>query len=130
MKKKNFVALLFGTIGGLLFSLGMCMALLPEWDMFREGVISGIAGAIVLLITALVYRKMSGKAPIKLNMKVVGKVLYGVFASLVLGVGMCLIMVYEMMLVGIIVGVVGIVLLLLLIPMCLGFKEEKEVVEA
>lgn len=61
MKKKNFVALVFGTIGGLLFSLGMCMALLPEWGMFNEGVICGGIGAVVLLITALVYRKMSGK---------------------------------------------------------------------
>lgn len=124
MKKKNFVALLLGVVGGLLFSLGMCMALLPEWGMFREGVGCGIAGAIVLIITWLTYRKMSGKAPVKLNMKVVGKVLYGVIASLVLGVGMCMILVYEMMIQGIIVGVVGIVLLLCLIPMCLGLKED------
>lgn len=123
MKKKNFVALLFGIVGGLLFSLGMCMALLPEWGMFNEGVICGIVGAIVLVITWLVYRKMSGKDPINLNMKIVGKVLYGIIASLVLGAGMCMIMVYEMMLQGIIVGVVGIILLLLLIPMCLGWKE-------
>lgn len=131
MKKKNFVALLFGTIGGLLFSLGMCMALLPEWNMFNQGVICGAVGAIVLLITALTYRKMSGKAPIKLNMKVVGKVIYGIFASLVLGAGMCMVLEFEMMLLGIVVGVIGIVLLLLLIPMCLGFKEdEREEVEA
>lgn len=130
MKKRNFVALLFGTIGGLLFSLGMCMALLPEWNMFKQGVICGAMGAIVLVITALVYRKMSGKAPIKLNMKVVGKVIYGIFASLVLGAGMCMVLEFEMMLLGIIVGVIGIVLLLLLIPMCLGFKEEREEVEA
>lgn len=30
MKKNQFVALLVGTVGGLLFSLGMCMCLLPE----------------------------------------------------------------------------------------------------
>ena len=29
MKKKNFVSLLFGTVGGILFALGMCMCLLP-----------------------------------------------------------------------------------------------------
>lgn len=129
MKKKNFVALVFGTIGGLLFSLGMCMALLPEWGMFNEGVICGGIGAVVLLITALVYRKMSGKKAKKINFKTVGKVLYGIIASLVLGVGMCFVLVYEMMLQGIIVGIIGIVLLLLLIPMCLGFKEDKQEVE-
>ena len=41
MKKSSFVALLMGTISGVLFALGMCMALLPEWDAFREGVIFG-----------------------------------------------------------------------------------------
>jgi hypothetical protein len=45
-----------------------------------------------------------------------------VFAALVLGVGMCMIMVWNMMLPGIAVGIVGIVLLLMLIPMCLGLK--------
>ena len=31
MKKSSFVALVLGTIGGVFFALGMCMALLPEW---------------------------------------------------------------------------------------------------
>lgn len=44
------------------------------------------------------------------------------FAALVLGVGMCMIMVWNLMLPGILVGIVGIVLLLMLIPMFLGLK--------
>ena len=51
-----------------------------------------------------------------------GKVLYGVFAALVLGVGMCMILVWGLLLPGIGVGIAGIVLLLMLIPMCLGLK--------
>ena len=49
----------------------------------------------------------------------------------VFGAGMCMIMVYNMMFYGIIVGVVGILLLLFLIPMCLGLKDSKkeEVIE-
>lgn len=124
MEKKYFITLLMGVVGGLLFALGMCMCLLPEWDMFNAGVGFGITGAIVLLATWIVYRKMAGKKPIKLNAKLVGKVAYGLFASLVFGVGMSMTMVFEgMMLPGIIVGIVGIVLLLLLIPMCFGWKE-------
>ena len=124
MEKKNFITLLMGVVGGLLFALGMCMCLLPEWGMFNAGVGFGITGAIVLLATWTVYRKMAGKKPIKLNAKLVGKVAYGLFASLVFGVGMSMTMVFEgMMLPGIIVGIVGIVLLLLLIPMCFGWKE-------
>ncbi len=127
MEKKNFITLVLGTIGGLLFSLGMCMALLPEWGVFDQGVVVGTIGAVILLITYIAYRKMSGKKRGKINWKVVGKVFYGIIASLVLGVGMSMVMVFEgMMIYGIIVGIVGIVLLLLLIPMCIGFKDSKK----
>lgn len=127
MEKKNFITLVIGTIGGLLFSLGMCMVLLPEWNMFEQGKVVGGIGAVVLLITYFVYHKMSGKKAAKINWKVVLKVIYGIFASLVLGAGMSMIMAFEgMMIYGIVVGIVGIILLLLLIPMCLGFKESKK----
>jgi len=32
MKKQTFISILVGVVGGLLFSLGMCMCLLPEWN--------------------------------------------------------------------------------------------------
>lgn len=38
MKKENLVTLVMSTIGGLIFSLGMCMALLPEWNAFNQGI--------------------------------------------------------------------------------------------
>lgn len=125
MEKKNFITLVFCVIGGLLFSLGMCMALIEEWAMFNEGAICGTIGAVILLITWFIYRKMSGRKARKINWKIVGKTLYGTLSALVFGAGMCLIMVNNMMLYGIIVGVVGIVLLLFLVPMCFGFKESK-----
>ena len=128
MEKKNFITLVLGTIGGLLFSLGMCMALLPEWEMLEEGKILGTVGGVVLLLAYIVYRKMSGKKTGKPNWKVIGKVIYGIFASLVFGVGMCMVMVFEgMMFKGIVVGIIGIVLLLLLIPMCIGLKDSKKI---
>ena len=122
MKKNQFIALLVGTVGGLLFALGMCMCLLPEWNAFNEGVIATAVGAIVLLALAIVSRIKSGKPRKPINWKVVGKVAYGIVAALVLGVGMCMIMVWNLMLPGILVGILGIVLLLMLIPMFLGLK--------
>ncbi|MBQ9765235.1 MAG: hypothetical protein IJW18_03450 [Lachnospiraceae bacterium] len=123
MEKKNFVTLLVSIIGGLFFSLGMCMCLLPEWDMFNAGLGFGAVGAVILLVTLLVYRKISGKKPIKVNIKVVLKTLYGLFAALVFGLGMSMIMVFEgMLLIGILVGIIGIALLICLIPMCFGWK--------
>lgn len=127
MEKKNFIALVLGTVGGLLFALGMCMCLLPEWNMFEIGVGCTAVGLVVIIATILVYRKMSGVAPIKLNWKVVGKVLYGTVSALVLGAGMTLILAFEgMMIPGILIGIAGIVMLLFLIPMCLGFKDSKK----
>lgn len=127
MEKKNFVTLIMSVVGGMLFALGMCMCLLPEWGAFNQGVVLGAVGAVELLITFIVYRKMSGKQPVKLNAKLIGKVIYGIFAALVFGVGMCMTMVFEnMMIPGIIVGIVGIVLLLCLIPMCFGLKDSSK----
>jgi len=127
MEKKNFITLVLGTVGGLLFALGMCMCLLPEWNMFQTGVVCAAIGLVILLITVIAYRKMSGAAPIKLNWKVVGKVLYGTVSALVLGAGMTLILAFEgMMIPGILIGIAGIVMLLFLIPMCLGFKDSKK----
>ncbi|MDE6015992.1 MAG: hypothetical protein K2H41_09890 [Acetatifactor sp.] len=122
MKKSTFVAMILGTIGGILFALGMCMALIPEWNAFQPGVIMGVLGAIVLLIMVLVWRKMENKAPIKLSGKTIGATLIGIVGALLFGVGMCLTMVWSNMVVGIIVGIVGIVVLLCLIPFIKGLK--------
>ena len=122
MKKSNFVALTLGTIGVVCFALGMCMALLPEWGMFQQGIVCGVIGLVILLITAAVWRKMEGKAPIKLNAKTIGAGAVGVLGALLLGVGMCMSMVFGKMVLGIAVGLVGIVVLLLLIPLVKGLK--------
>lgn len=123
MKKENFITLILGVIGGLLFGVGMCMCLLPEWNAFKPGVVVAVIGAVVLAIMLIARRVMLGKPALKVNPKTVGKVIFGIFGALVMGLGMCMVMVFEgMMIPGIIVGVVGIVLLLCLIPMCAGLK--------
>lgn len=58
MEKKSFITLVAGVVGGLVFALGMCMCLLPEWGMLRQGISFGIAGAVILLGTWMAYRKM------------------------------------------------------------------------
>lgn len=122
MKKSTFTAMSLGTIGGILFALGMCMALIPEWNAFRPGVIMGAAGAVVLLIMAGVWRKMENKAPIRLSGKTVGAVLIGIIGALLLGVGMCLTMVWSNLVLGIVIGIIGIIVLLCLIPFVKGLK--------
>jgi len=123
VKKENFISLVMGTVGGILFALGMCMCLIAEWDAFTPGVIAAGVGLAVLLLMVVLRRKMRGKPAVKLSGRAVGAAALGVAGVLVLGVGMCMTMVWEGLLIpGIAVGIIGIVLLLCLIPACKGLR--------
>ena len=115
--------LVLTVVGGLLFALGMCMCLLPEWNAFTTGVIVTALGALVLLVIGLVRWIMAGKPTAKVDWNKVGKIAYCVAAALVLGTGMAMIMAFEnLMIPGILVGIVGIVLVLGIIPVFKGLK--------
>ncbi len=122
MKRSSFAALLMGTISGVLFALGMCMALLPEWNVFKEGVIFGSAGLVLGLVTLLVWSKLEHKKMPKANGKNILRNVYGILAVLVLGVGLCMCLVWQQILWGTLVGLLGIIMLILLIPMVKGIK--------
>lgn len=122
MKKSNFVAMILGTISCIFFALGMCMAMIEEWNAFKPGIVVGCVGLVFALITVIVWRKMENKAPIKITGKAVLTVVIGVIGALALGVGMCFCMVWNHMVPGIIIGLVGIIALLCLIPLCKGLK--------
>ncbi len=123
MKKSSFVALVLGTVSGMLFAIGMCMALLPEWNAFTEGVIFGAVGIVLGVITILIWRKMEHKAPIRISGKALLTIAVGIVGALLLGVGMCFCMVWSKLVVGILVGMAGILLLLSLIPLTKGLKD-------
>lgn len=123
MKKENFVTLLMGTAGGILFGLGMCMCLVTEWGAFAQGIVVGGIGLAVLLAMLFIRRRMQGRPAIHFRAKTVGAVALAVVGVLTLGAGMCMTMVWEGMLIpGIAVGIVGIGLLLCLIPLCKGLR--------
>ena len=122
MKKSSFVALIMGTASGVLFALGMCMALLPEWDAFTEGVILGTVGIVLGIITAIIWCKMENKKMPKMNGKILFRTVYAITAALVLGVGMCMCLVWEQIIWGTLVGLLGIIMLIALIPMIKGIK--------
>lgn len=122
MKKSNFIALIMGTVSMVLFALGMCMALLPEWNTFKEGVVFGIVGIVLGVITYIVWCKMANKKMPKLNGRTIFRTTYVIIASLVFGTGMCMCMVWQQFVWGTIVGLIGIIMLLALIPMIKGLK--------
>jgi O-antigen/teichoic acid export membrane protein len=123
MKKSNFTALVLGTISGVLFSIGMCMAMIPEWNAFQPGIIFGCVGLVLALITLLIWRRMENKAPIHLDSKTVLTVIVGIVGVLALGVGMCFSMIWGEMIKGIIIGLIGIIVLFTLIPLTKGIQE-------
>ncbi len=122
MKNSSFTALLLGTLSGVLFAIGMCMALIAEWNAFTPGVVLGCTSVVLGIATMLIWRKMEHKAPCHLSGRHVRAVLLGVAGAMLLGVGMCFCMVWQRMLPGMLIGVVGIVLLVCLIPLLKGVK--------
>ena len=122
MKKGSFVALVMGTVSGVLFALGMCMALLPEWNAFQEGVILGSVGLVLGVITLLVWCRMENKKLPRMSGKNLFRIAYAIVAVLVLGIGLCMCLVWQRYVWGTIVGLLGIVMLIALIPMIKGIK--------
>ena len=123
MKKSSFTALMLGTVSGVLFALGFCMALIPVWNAFKPGIVFGSVGLLLGLITYLLWRKMEHKNPIQISGKTLLTLLTGILGALTLGIGMCFSMVWGRLALGIGIGLTGIVILLCLIPLTQGIKD-------
>ena len=72
MKKSTFIFLVLTVVSGLMFALGMCMCLLPEWNLFTPGVIVTALGALALIIIGQVKWIMAGKPMAKINWALTG----------------------------------------------------------
>lgn len=123
MKKSSFVAMVLGTPSIILFALGMCMALITEWNTLKPGIILGCAGLLLGFITLIAWRKMTHKKPIQISVKSVFTAIIGVIGALGLGIGMCFSMVWNQMITGIVIGIIGIIILLFLIPLTKGVND-------
>ena len=131
MKKDTLLEIILGTIGGLVFAIGMCMCLIPEWELFTAGVVVAIIGFIILLCIIPVYRKEHPKK-VKNNETDWGLVftwLIGVVGALIMGFGMSKIMVGSPekmdMIIGMITGVVGLLICVLNYPIYSYLKSNK-----
>lgn len=132
MKKDTLLEIILGTVGGLVFAVGMCMCLIPEWNLFNLGVVISIIGFIILLCIIPVYRsshlkKRSTKA---VNWGIVIAWVIGVIGALVMGFGMSRVMVPDPsqsdMLIGIVTGVIGLLVCVLDYPIYSYLKGNKE----
>ena len=130
MKKETLLEIILGTIGGLVFAIGMCMCLLPEWNMFIPGMIVSIAGFIILLGIIPIYRKEHPrKQHGSINKGLVLTFIIGIIGSLIMGFGMSKVMVGEAsqtdMLFGIITGIIGLITCVLNYPIYAYIKSNK-----
>ena len=132
MKKETLQEIILGTVGGLIFAIGMCMCLIPEWNLLKVGIVSGIIGVIILLCIISIYRK---EHPRKVNDKKLDKGLVltwtvGVVGALIMGFGMSKIMVGEQetvdIVIGMITGVVGLLICVLNYPVYSYLKSNKD----
>ncbi|MEF9920951.1 hypothetical protein [Anaerorhabdus sp.] len=120
MKKSNFVAMILTTVSTVFFGLGMVMTLQPELGLYNEGMIFGVMGIIAYLITILVWRKMEHLPAIKITGKGLLIILLSIVGALGLGLGMVNVMVWDHLMLGVFVGLIGIFVLLSLIPIWKG----------
>ena len=130
MKKDTLLESILGTIGGLIFAIGMCMALVEDWDMLVPGVVTGVIGFIILLCIIPVYRKTHPKkvSNKKTDWGIVLTFVVGIVGSLIMGFGMSKIMVDTPdkmdLIIGMITGVVGLLICVLNYPIYSYLKSE------
>lgn len=131
MKKETLLEIILGTVGGLVFAIGMCMGLIPEWDLLKPGIVVAMIGFIILLCIIPIYRNQHPKvlhAPI--HWGIVFAFLIGILGSLVMGFGMSRVLVGDPsqsdMILGIATGTIGLIICVLDYPVYAFIKSNKK----
>lgn len=131
MKKDTLLEIILGTIGGLVFAIGMCMTLIPEWNLFNLGVVITVIGFILLLCIIPVYRSTHPKkqhAPI--NWGIVFTWIIGVVGALIMGFGISEVMIdapsQSELILGIVVGIIGLLICILNYPIYSYLKSNQK----
>lgn len=128
MKKETLLEIILGTIGGVIFGVGMCMCLIPEWELFNAGVVTSIIGFIILLCIIPVYKSSHPKKEHRpINWGIVIAWIIGIVGALIMGFGMSKVMVVNTtradMLIGIVAGVIGLLICVLDYPIYAYIKK-------
>ena len=86
MKKNHFIALVVCVVAGLIFSLGMCMCLLPEWNSFTLGVVLTAIGGVALVAIGIIALVKNNKNRQPINWKLISKISYGIVNNVGYGI--------------------------------------------
>lgn len=131
MKKDTLLEIILGTIGGLVFAIGMCMTLIPEWNLFNLGVVITVIGFILLLCVIPVYRSTHPKKQhTPINWGIVFTWIIGVVGALIMGFGMSKVMIdapsQSELILGIVVGIIGLLICVLNYPIYSYLKSNQK----
>ena len=124
LPKALFAALFLG----LMLASGIHQGLIVLVNCLRTvtsfGLAVGIVGLMLILLSILVGRKASGRRAIPFNGRLVLSYVIGIAGALVLGVGMCLTMVWSTasLVPGIVIGAVGLMVCILNLALRIGKK--------
>lgn len=115
------VAVLLGLAGAFALGIGLVNCLQTVTSF---GLAVGIVGLMLILLSILVGRKASGRCAIPFNGRLVLSYVIGIAGALVLGVGMCLTMVWSTasLVPGIVIGAVGLMVCILNLALRIGKK--------
>lgn len=121
MKKETLIEIILGTIGGLVFAIGMCLCLVPEWNQMATGIVVGVIGFLILLSIIPVYRTHHPKVKSNpINFRIVITWIIGVVGALVMGFGMSKVMIEGAssndFIIGLISGIIGLIICILNYP--------------
>ncbi len=130
MKKETLLEIVLGSVGGIVFSLGMCMCLIPKWNMFTAGVIMIIVGILILIPIITIYKKTHPKKKHKkINRTLLVTWIVGITGTLVMGFGMSKVLVNEPsstdLIIGMIFGILGLLTCILNYPIYSYLKNNK-----
>ena len=103
---------LVGLIGAIAFCIGLvnCLGTVSTF-----GLAVGITGIILIVAAILIGRIAAGKAAVAVNGQKLLAYIIGIIGALILGVGMCMTMVWGvgLMIPGIVVGIIGLLVCIL-----------------
>ena len=131
MKKDTLLQIILGTIGGLIFAIGMTMGLMKEWDLLIPGIVVGVIGFIILLSIIPIYRKNHPRKQERkeANVGLITAILIAIIGALIMGFGMSKVMVgnpsQTELITGIIIGVAGLIICVLDFPIYTYLKQNK-----
>ena len=131
MKKDTLLQIILGTIGGLIFAIGMTMGLMKEWDLLIPGIVVGVIGFIILLSIIPIYRKNHPRKQERkeANVGLITAILIAIIGALIMWFGMSKVMVgnpsQTELITGIIIGVAGLIICVLDFPIYTYLKQNK-----